>query len=168
MNVEFGLNVQIAFMEKPWSGVAVQQPGVYAHGEKWTLIVAIDCNRVLGFHLEKVAGTTVEIFDNFLRSKVIPSLVVGGPTRTFMWDNLGAHLSAVVYNTIMFAGHRVIQRPPYRPVDGPIEYIFNQLQNGLKSMMHEISSDSDFRSAVQTILSNVSVLDQTFVHCGYH
>ena len=50
-----------------------------------------------------------------------PAVAASAP-RTLMWDNLSAHRNAMVYNTVTGAGHRVLQRPPYRPVDGPIEY----------------------------------------------
>ena len=61
----------------------------------------------------------------------------------------------------------MLQRPPYRPVDGPIEYIFNQLQNQLTLRAGEISDDVTFSALVYSILTNLSGFDATFVHCGY-
>ena len=107
---------------KAFTGVRVREPGPYGHGDKWTLILGIDCSGMKWFRFEKVAGTSVETFDSFVNT-IVQQLPAAGPRRTFMWDNLTAHHSARVFNTVTRAGHRVLPRPPYRPVDGPIEYV---------------------------------------------
>jgi transposase len=114
-----------------------------------------------------VAGTSIERFNNFIQT-IINSFPVGHPQRTFMWDNLNAHLSATVYNTVTFAGHRVLNRPPYMPKDGPIEYVFNHLQNELNRRIQSISDDVSFRTQVHNIITQLGPgFDATFVHCGY-
>ena len=148
--------------------VRVRAPGVYGHGEKWTLILGVDCAGHKWFRFAKVPGTTTAIFHTFVRDQILadPAVAASAP-RTLMWDNLSAHRNAVVYNTVTGAGHRVLQRPPYRPVDGPIEYIFNQLQNQLTLRAGEISDDVTFSALVHSILTNLGGFDATFVHCGY-
>ena len=103
---------------KAYSGVAVREVGKYGHGEKWSLILAIDCQDRRWVRFAKVAGTTTEIFDAFVKTilnDLPPPLVPvnPGPQRTFIWDNLGAHVSDQVFNTVTLAGHRVLNRPPY-------------------------------------------------------
>ena len=157
---------------KAYKGVAVREPGKYGHGKKWTIILAIDCQGRRWMRFAKESGTSTAIFDQFCQS-IINSLtsplapVNPGLQRTFMWDNLSAHHSAQVYNTVTFAGHRVLARPPYRPVDGPIEYIFNQLQLDLTHRIHTIKNEADFIAAVNAIITNLGGFDATFQHCGY-
>ena len=153
---------------KAYCGVSVREAGkYYRNGEKWTLILAVDCSRVVGFRFKKVAGTSVDEFNSFLRDDVLVNLPLNGPRRTFMWDNLKSHLNNQVYNTIVNAGHRVLRRPPYWPSDGPIEFVFNQVQIQLTKRMYEIKNDNDLVNAMTTILTNLTGLDATFVHCGY-
>jgi hypothetical protein len=104
---------------KAFKGVAVREPGLYGHGEKRTLIMGIDCAGMKYVSLRKVAGTTIDSFNDFVRDDVIALLPAGGPQRIFMWDNLAAHHSAVVWNTVTAAGHLVVFRPAYRPVTPP-------------------------------------------------
>lgn len=149
-------------------GVAVREAGKYYRtGEKWTLILAVECDRVVGFRFKKMAGTSADEFNSFIRDDVLVNLPPGGPRRTFMWDNLSSHLSTTVHNTVTFAGHRVLRRPPYRPSDGPIEYVFNQVQIQLTRRMYDIKNDNDLKRVMTSILSNLRGIEATFVHCGY-
>jgi len=153
---------------KALTGVSVREAGKYNRtGEKWTLILSVDCNRVVGFRFRKVSGTTTDEFVSFLRNDVFPNLPTGGPQRTFLWDNLGAHLNSTVHNLVTGAGHRVLCRAPYMPSDGPIEYVFNQVDVHLKKLQDKVMTDTDLVTAMTTVLSNISGLDATFVHCGY-
>ena len=153
---------------KALHNVRVRAPGVYGHGEKWTLIMGIDCADRVWVRLAKASGTTTAIFNNFVLNTILadPAVAASAP-RTLMWDNLSAHKSAVVFNTVTFAGHRVLLRPPYHPVDGPIGYVFNQLQNQLTLRAGEITDDLSFSNLVQNIIANLQGFDATFVHCGY-
>ena len=84
-----------------------------------------------------------------------------------MWDNLAAHHHASVFNHVTTAGHRCVARPPYRPQDGPIEYVFNTIEQELKMRMHLVTDDNSFRTEVMNIISGLSGFDNYFVHCGY-
>ena len=156
-------------MGKAFSGVRVREPGPYGHAEKWTLIMAIDCSGRRWIRFAKCAGTTIEIFEQFVTGIVnsLPSPANGGPMRTFLWDNLSAHLNAAVFNAVTFPGHQTVARPPYRPEWGPIEFIFNQLEQELQHRIHWIKDENDFHREVMSILTNLSGFDATFVHCGY-
>ena len=46
-------------------------------------------------------------------------------------------------NTIHASGHDFIQRAPYNPRDGPIEYFFNMLPQELTHRMYKIKNDND-------------------------
>jgi hypothetical protein len=154
---------------KALSTVRVRAPGIYGHGDKWTLIMAIDCSGRRWVRLTKEAGTGVAAFDQFVANIVasLPSPANGGVQRTFMWDNLSAHLNAQVYNTVTAAGHRVLRRPPYRPVDGPIEYVFNTLQGEISRRIGEIQDDNSFVAVIRDVITNLTGFDAYFVNCGY-
>jgi len=155
---------------KALSSVRVRAPGVYGHGEKWTLILAINCAGFRYIRFEKVAGTTVEIYRDYVTDVVaaLPQLgALNFKQYTIMHDNLGAHKEASVCNAITAAGHRVICRPAYRPVDGPIEYVFNQLQGELTNRMNEVTDEKSFVALVYSVITNLHGFDETFVHCGY-
>jgi len=120
--------------------------------------------------LSQVAGTTVEIYRDYVTDVVaaLPQLgALNFKQYTIMHDNLGAHKEASVCNAITAAGHRVICRPAYRPVDGPIEYVFNQLQGELTNRMNEVTDERSFVALVYSVITNLHGFDETFVHCGY-
>jgi hypothetical protein len=154
---------------KAVSNVRVRAPGIYGHGDKWTLIMAVDCAGRRWVRLTKEAGTGVAAFDQFVAAIVasLPSPATGGAQRTFMWDNLWAHLNGQVHNTVTSAGHRVLARPAYRPVDGPIEYVFNSLQGNISRRIGEIQDDVSFVRVITDIITNLTGFDAYFVNCGY-
>ena len=89
--------------------------GSHGHGTKFTIILAISPCGKLWYQMLDVAGTSTAMFHSFV-SRVLSRLPAGGPaTRTFLWDNLTSHKSAVIFNTVTAAGHRCTPRPPYIP-----------------------------------------------------
>ena len=157
---------------KAFKGCRVREPGPYGHGDKWTLVMAIDTTSVVHFTFSKVAGTTLERYNAFLDDTIalkLPSTLppVSGPCRTFIHDNLSAHLHPQCFNTITLGGHRVVARTPYSPMDGPIEYAFNQVGNELNKRLYSIKTEVDLVREVQNILSNLGPFDTLFQHCGY-
>jgi len=143
-------------------------PAQNLRGEhQFLLILGIDCSGMVWVRFAKVAGTTVEIFDDYVRTILNTLAPPPAPQRTFMWDNLTAHNCARVYNRVVAAGHRVLRRPAYRPVDGPIEYVFNQLQCQLTNRIGEVTDDVSFSTLVHDIITKLNGFDATFVHCGY-
>jgi hypothetical protein len=65
--------------------------------------------------MQKLSGTTVEIFTTYVQ-KVVNMFPVGGQQRTLLWDNFAAHHHAAVHNVVNFAGHRVVVPPSRRSV----------------------------------------------------
>ena len=114
-------------------GVSFRQPGPHGRSHKWTLICAMKTNGMKVWTFHKVAGTGTDTFVAFV-GKVLASPLVpaGGPRQTFLWDNLNSHKSGAVTNAVYGAGHRVLNRPPCRPQDGPIEHTFNQLEQEVR------------------------------------
>ena len=82
-------------------------------------------------------------------------------------DNLTAHRNLIFQQIIHQAGHRIAFRAPYNPVDGPIEYYFNHVQNCLTLVMYRIRTLDDVRSEVRKTLCNTSLFRPFFLFCGY-
>ena len=94
--------------------------------------------------------------------------------RYLMWDNLSAHLTALVTATVEIRPtHNTfvpIRRPPYQPKYAPIEYIFGEIGQILG---RKCAKDWDQERLINE-LHNACVmvglngsLDRTFRHCGY-
>ena len=89
------------------------------------------------------------------------------PQRTIMHDNLGAHMNPLLYREVNRSGHRILNRPPYYPADGPIEWIFNQLGCELRNQSSDNKSIKDLITQIHNIFTNMTGFDETFKKCEY-
>ena len=87
--------------------------------------------------------------------------------KIFLWDNLKTHYSDAVANAIYLAGHSIVPRPAYYPEDGPIEYVFNALENGITMRLHEIRDEDALIHAIHQSIAEIGNTDPFFAHCGY-
>jgi hypothetical protein len=131
---------------KCYISTRAREEGPYNHSEKFTLVAAI-CGGVNGgcwIDIELHSGTTVLDTYNFIWS-VINNLGVGGGgnTHTFICDNLSSHHHPIIRLAIENDQHRLIFRAPYYPVDGPIEYFFNHLQQQLTLELYNITNHQE-------------------------
>jgi len=153
-------------MGKAFSGVSVNEIGFYSHSQKWTIIASIGADNFKNFFIHQTPGTTKEIFRDYIRStlQLIPQ---GAPRRVFMWDNLKSHFDDELANLIYAQGHGIVPRPPYSPALGPIEYIFNDLEIGLRRNLYRIQSQCDLVNCAREVFLSLRGFDETFKHCGY-
>ena len=88
------------------------------------------------YELWEEEGTTYLRFIEFFQ-RILDEIGPGTPERRrcVMMDNLNAHTNPTVTAMILDAGHQILFRTPYYPVDGPIEYVFNTFQNLLCILM---------------------------------
>ena len=93
----------------------------------------------------------------------IPNL----PPQVFMMDNLHAHHSPMIYNTVHNAGHTLVFRPPYMPWLAPIEYVFSQVTQLVAKQSFSVSSSQDVNGALRKAVREVSGIPATFVKLGY-
>jgi hypothetical protein len=159
---------------KAMIGRRVREVGPYGHSTKFTLIMAItgcdqDDNIPKKFYeLERRNGTSFIDFVRFITSILD---VIGPGTaarrRTFLMDNLASHRNPWIRMLIENRGHRLLYRPPYYPEDGPIEYVFNNIETQLKAHFYNIRDEETFRAAMQTILHGMHNFVNFFTHCGY-
>ena len=71
-----------------------------------------------------------------------------------MHDNLSSHKASEIYDTIYEAGHKVICRPPYRPYEAPIEWVFNQLACAVRRKWAKINNEKELIYAILDIIEN--------------
>lgn len=153
------------------TNVRVNEVGPYGHGEKWTCIFAISpCGR-RWYRFRKVAGTSAEDYNDFVENEILtgPAAIPAAPVRTLMHDNLTAHHSNLVINSVRRSGHRLLFRPPYRPVDGPIEYAIGTVEAKLRNKIHLLVDDNALIHQMQIIMTNIGPngFQEYFAHCGY-
>jgi len=99
---------------KTISSLCCSQNGVYGHGEKVNLLLAICGDNVgrMRWHEQWMeGGTTIERFYDFI-DHIIDDLDQNHPGRSFVFtmDNLSAHKNPLVMNRILMAGHRYVFR----------------------------------------------------------
>ena len=62
----------------------------------------------------------------------------------------------------------MLPRPPWYPEDGPVEYIFNQVDNHLKYIGRDrVRTVDDLIPAIRAGVAAVRGIGATFLHCGY-
>ena len=113
-------------------------------------------------------GTTVDRFYLFIQ-RILNDLGPGRPGNvfTFTMDNLNAHTNNGVQALIFNAGHRLIFRAPYYPVDGAIEYIFNVIECALCIRLREIFNTADYIQNLCQIIVNLPDFSPFFRHVGF-
>jgi hypothetical protein len=160
---------------KSYINLRVREEGAYERTQKWTLILAISPwpapHGRVWWRFTPESGTTAVVFRDFVA--VIMASIAADPLQnrphTFLWDNLRSHHSALVTNAVYShpGGHRYIARAPYRPQDGPIEYANNQLLSLMRAQCYNITTDAELQAIMPTLISNITGIPETFVHCGY-
>jgi hypothetical protein len=151
---------------KQVANVRVGDIGPYSKSEKFTLIAAVGPPDFKHMFMAKVPGTTTELFTAFNRSLLL-RFPQGTPRKDFLFDNLRSHFSDEILYEIYNQGHRITPRPAYYPADGPIEYIFNQIEMGLSQNLYKIRTDDDIIACTRFVFTNLQGIDATFRHCGY-
>lgn len=156
---------------KTFIGTCCHETGPYGHSTKYTLVMAVSADANDGmrhYSMEQRAGTGNAEFAAFIQEMIN---VIGQGTaarrRCFLMDNLASHHSAVIRQMIVGAGHRIVFRAPYYPVDGPIEYVFNTIEQGLTDYQYIVNDGEGLRQAVNTIVTRIDNFREYFVHCGY-
>lgn len=151
---------------KSYTGVRVREAGPHGFNQKWTLLMAIDPSGFVHLKIDTNTGTTSLIFATFVEQ--VNHRLQGTGRRTFLWDNLSSHHADMVSFAVLRAGNRIVPRAPYYPIDGPIEFVFNQIESQLKLQLPTIHNEADLVSAIHNIVGNLtSSFGRTFTHCGY-
>ena len=171
-----------------FTGIRVVKPGHYSRDTKLTVILAVEAgdpdlppeirgstaNPRRWLRLLIKAGTTTLDFNDFLRSMCVdimqnhPEGMVGNDSRVFLWDNLTSHCSPIIHQTVEGEfGHLIVRRPPYKPSDAPIEYIFCSLVCALQTRTFHINNMPELINAIQLVVTNLNGFNATFNKLGY-
>jgi hypothetical protein len=83
-------------------------------------------------------------------------------------DNFNSHHNRQMSALIFAAGHRLAFRAPYYPVDGPIELVFNTVQNFLVINMHKVGNNGiSLRHWTNVAITSIPIFVPYFDNCGY-
>jgi transposase len=91
--------------------------------------------------------------------------------RILIWDNLGAHHSRYVHNTVANSvgpsNFSIVPRPPYHPKYGPIEYKICEVKEKIWLKKEEDSNMNRLEHEILLAANQIERFDETFMHCGY-
>ena len=189
---EFGLELKQLNRSKGWgfSFYRVRNVGNYTKETKLTVTFAIEAgdpavpNNLQGsvarprrwINVRRVSGTTAENYAqdcdaicNSIETGFIPGT---DEHRVIMHDNLRAHLTPIVYQTVEARNgpthFNILQRPAYQPKYGPIEYkICDIIQHMKYQRPPQRMSLDEMEAAIYEAAAQVGPFDSTFAHCGY-
>jgi transposase len=112
---------------------------------KYTLLVAISMNGLVGAKIYEKGGMTKERFvyfiDQFIKDKYKKHLII--------LDNAGSHYNEIVKNKIFQTDNKYLYSIPYQPKTNSIENFFSQLKHYLK-----LNKPSSSFSQIKTNIEN--------------
>ena len=169
-------------------GIRVVKLGHYSRDTKLTIILAVEAGdpalqpevrgsiqnprRWLRIHIK--AGTTTLDFNNFLRhvctnlAENHPNGMIGNHSRVYLRDNLTSRCSPIIHQTVEGEfEHLIIRRPPYKPSDSPIEYVFCNLMQELQTRTFEVNNFVQLAQAIQNVVAHLGGFNNTFNKLGY-
>ena len=152
-------------------GTRSREVGPYSKSDKVTLLLAISgdpANPDRWFDIWGDGGTTVDRFYNFIQ-RILNDLGPGTAASRFCFtmDNLNSHTNHAVQALIFNAGHRIVFRAPYYPVDGAIEYIFNVIECALCIRLRDIHTTAEYIDNLREIIRNLPEFSPFFRHVGF-
>ena len=115
-----------------------------------------------------VTGTNIITFNDFIQYVLASTgASTPGDQKYIIMDNLNKHHNALVLGEIRAAGHRYCFQAPYWPVNGPIEYIFNTIENALSYKMYEVKTVAELQTNVDIIIRNIPSFENCFTNVDY-
>ena len=120
--------------------------------------ISTDCR-----HVQSAAD-----FIAFIQAILAQLALLNIHNKIFLWDNLSSHKSAAVINAVYEAGLIIIERPAYFPEDGPIEFLFDEIEQSLRYRLYNIRTSVDLLTNVHQIIRDLGAnFNATFAHCKY-
>jgi len=91
--------------------------------------------------------------------------------RVFIWDNLTAHHSAYVHNTVTGrvgpSNFSIVPWPPYHPKYGPIKYKICEVMGKIRLKKEEDWDMNCLEHEIMLAAYQIISFDKSFQHCGY-
>jgi hypothetical protein len=121
-------------------------------------------------------GTTTNIFRDFcdhVCTKIEQFGVQGTDDhRIFIWDNLAAHHSAYVHQTVRGregpCQFSIVARPQYHPKFGPIEYKICDLMARIILKKQHYWTLNILEQEIMIVANSMGPFDSTFARIGYN
>ena len=135
---------------------------------KWTLLMAVSNERVVGYKLFK-GSCNADLFKELIQSLDVQQ------ERFLLMDNVAFHKTEAVQQCIASRGLQAVFLPPYSPQFQPIEHVFSVVKaayRGAPVQQHSTEEDALQRDmdmyarctyAVECV--EASGLQNTFAHC---
>ncbi len=133
------------------------------HWRSFTLLGAITSAGMLG-SMTIEAATDTEIFQAFVDQVLCPRLQ---PGQIVVLDNLSAHKSPAVRQSIEAVGATLLYLPAYSPDLNPIEKCWSKIKQILRSL--KARTVEALEAAMELALASISEENARawFRHCGY-
>ena len=147
--------------EKAHRGERAREAGPYSKTGKVNVLLAIsdDPDSPDRWHeIWSGGGTTITLFVDVTRRI---------RRRYFIFDNLTSNLHPQVLVLIYKAGHEVVTRASYWPIDGAIEHIFNILQVLLSVNLRKIKEHDDLINHIKNTIASFGRFTEYFRHVGF-
>ena len=189
---EFGVEHKRLNRSKGWgmSCYRVRTVGNYKKETKLTVILAIEAGDPRlpdesegsimhprrWIKIRRVAGTDAEAFAGFcdgMCGAIEGHMHIPGTDdhRVILWDNLRAHMTPIVYQTIEARDgptrFSILPRPAYQPKYGPIEYKICDLLLHMQYNTNGEMTLDEMEHAINVSAAKIGPFDSTFDHCGY-
>ena len=150
----------------------MKQSGLYSKSDKLNLLLAIsgdDDNPMRWRGIWTGEGTTGNRMIEFVCRIIIDIDSLDEPDRRFclIMDNLRSHHNQQMSAIIIAAGHRIVFRVPYYPVDGPIKYVFNTIQGVLRIRNHLISDAPTLQKEIDHAIAFIPSFAPYFINCSF-
>ena len=117
----------------------------------FTLLVAINNNKCVGYLLYEKGGMTKErlqeFINTFIKDKFTNNLII--------LDNAGSHNNSLIKDTIINTNNKYLFSVPYTPKTNCVEMYFNQIKHYLKLNKKVLKYD-ELKEAVKKAIKNVS------------
>ena len=82
---------------------------------------------------------------------------------------VSSHYDIQMATIIFAAGHRLVYRAPYHPIDGPIEFVFNTVQAFLVINMHRVRNNAATLVQITNLaIASIPTFIPYFSNCGYY
>ena len=171
---EYGAELSTADRKigKVYLGVRCKQSGLYSKTEKLNLLLAIsgdDDNPMRWRDIWTGEGTTGIRMADFIRRIIKDLAALGTPDRrfSFIMDNLRSHHNQQMAAIIIGAGHWLVFRAHYYPVDGPIEFVFNTIQGVLRIRNDLIIDGPTLQHEIDIAIASILSFAPHFMNCGF-
>ena len=116
--------------------------------QKFTLLVAINNSKRIGYEFYDKGGTTkermVEFFEKHIFGKYKNHLII--------MDNARSHHNDLIKEAVLRSGNQLLYSIPYTPKTNPIEEYFNQLKYYLKKYRNV----NNFQQLKQNVITSLS------------